>query len=196
MQSNSAVISEIPKPKKIIPGIILAISIVIITEIMFFAGLISAYIIAYARAVDWPPIDQPRLPEYISISNMLILLASGVLLFLFKRKSKDGLYKKSLLLSAVFLAVVFLIIQGTEWINLVNFGIQSSTGLYASYFYSLIAIHGLHVLIGLILLFRIYLIVSKKPESLKLTDKVKAFSIFWYFVVLVWPILYFLLYLL
>ena len=196
MHSNSAVISETPKLRKIIPGIVIAMSIVIITEIMFFGGLISAYVIANARAVDWPPIDQPRLPQIVSISNMLILLVSGVLLYLFERKSKDGIYKKSFLLSAIFLAVVFLIIQGTEWINLVNFGMQTSTGLYASYFYSLIAIHGLHVLIGLILLFRIYSSVNKNAAFTIISDKVKAFSIFWYFVVLLWPILYFLLYLL
>ncbi len=180
---------------KKIPGISIAFAIIIITEIMFFGGLISAYVIANARAATWPPLDQPRLPQYITLLNILILLFSGLFFYLFEKQAKSGQNKKKLILISIGLASIFLIIQGSEWINLINFGIQSSTGLYASYFYSLIALHGIHVLVGISLLFILLTKVSNKQNIIEFINTTSAFGMFWYFVVLLWPILYFLLYL-
>ena len=181
---------------KKIPGISIAFAIIIITEIMFFGGLISAYVIANAKAATWPPLDQPRLPQYITLTNIVILLLSGVFFYLFEKQSKSGKTKKNLILISIGLALVFLVIQGSEWINLINFGIQSSTGLYASYFYSLIALHGIHVLVGISLLLILLLKIKNKDNTSNLLNTTSAFGMFWYFVVLLWPILYFLLYLL
>ncbi len=179
-----------------IPGISIAFGIIIITEIMFFGGLISAYIIASAKAMTWPPLDQPRLPQYITLPNILILLLSGVFYYLFEKKSKSGIWKKQSIWTSIALSLVFLFIQGSEWINLINFGIQSSSGLYASYFYSLIALHGIHVMVGISLLIILMVKINKNKKNQNLMDTTVAFGMFWYFVVLLWPILYFLLYML
>ena len=45
----------------------------IVTELMFFAALISAYSIINAAAEVWPPADQPRLPVRASALNSLVL---------------------------------------------------------------------------------------------------------------------------
>ncbi|MEZ4906272.1 MAG: cytochrome c oxidase subunit 3 [Saprospiraceae bacterium] len=73
--------------KKNIPGIKIAFYIVVLTEIMFFAGIISAYLIAAAKATDWPPIDQPRLPLAVSVGNVLILLSSAFTMNLFSNNA-------------------------------------------------------------------------------------------------------------
>ncbi|HHH53612.1 MAG TPA: hypothetical protein ENK91_08135 [Bacteroidetes bacterium] len=181
--------------KNKIPGLNIAFTVIIITEIMFFAGLISAYIIASSKAMDWPPIDQPRLPQYLSISNVIVLLLSGFFMFQFVNKAKEGVKRINYLILAIVFGIVFLVIQGSEWIKLVNFGIQTSDGLYASYFYSIIAIHGFHVLIGLILIIMLYLKLSKINDDIKTKlPLITSFGMFWYFVCLLWPLLYFLLY--
>ena len=180
--------------RKTIPGINIAFTVIIFTEIMFFAGLVSAYIIASAKAMDWPPIDQPRLPQYLSVSNVIILLLSGLILYLFIKKAKSGQKKLNLLILTIVFGIIFLTIQGREWINLVNFGIQTSDGLYASYFYSIIAIHGIHVLAGLMLIIFLYIKLTKTVEIRAKLPMITAFGMFWYFVTLLWPVLYFLLY--
>jgi len=146
-----------------IPGISIAFGIIIITEIMFFGGLISAYIIANAKATSWPPLDQPRLPSYITLPNILILLTSGLFYYLFEKRGEFSKKRSKFILISITLGIIFLVIQGSEWINLINFGIQSSSGLYASYFYSLIALHGIHVLVGMTLL----IILLIKESTLK-----------------------------
>lgn len=180
--------------KKNIPGINIAFYVLIITEVMFFAGLISAYIIAASKALDWPPIDQPRLPFLLTLSNMLILLISSIFMYFFVKYSEKGIFKKIFLAITVVLGIVFLVIQGLEWVKLVNFGIQNSDGLYASYFYTLIALHGVHVFIGLSLIISLFFHLQKQGFSYNKIPLIRAFGLFWYFVSLLWPVLYYLLY--
>lgn len=180
------------KTKEKIPGILIALTVVIITEIMFFTGIISAYLIAASKAQNWPPIDQPRLPLSWSLTNMIVLLASGVFMYLFVKNVRQNTKKLQFLIIAILLAVIFLVVQGSEWINLVNFGAQNSDGLYASYFYSIIGLHGVHVFIGLIFLSGLYL-GSRKKTSIDV-NKTRAVGYFWSFVCILWPILFYLIY--
>lgn len=179
--------------KEKIPGILIALSVIIITEILFFSGIISAYVIAASKAQNWPPIDQPRLSLSWSLTNMLVLVASGIFMYFFVKSVKKNAKKGQLLIIAIVLAIIFLVVQGTEWVNLVNFGAQNSDGLYASYFYSIIGLHGIHVFTGLIFLIVLYL-NSRHKTSIDV-DKTRAVGYFWSFVCILWPVLYYLIYL-
>ena len=44
------------------------------------------------------------------------------------------------------LGALFLVIQGVEWTRLVHFGLRVSSGIYGATFYTLIGVHGAHVL--------------------------------------------------
>ena len=44
------------------------------------------------------------------------------------------------------LGVLFLFIQGVEWTRLVHYGLGVSSGIYGATFYTLIGVHGAHVL--------------------------------------------------
>src|SRR5210317_2226857 len=79
---------------------VLGMVFLIITEVMFFAGLISAYLVNRAGNPVWPPDDQPRLPVEITAINTLILLLSGlffVLLISKYRKNPESSLKWLLL---------------------------------------------------------------------------------------------------
>lgn len=179
--------------KEKIPGILIALTVIIITEILFFSGIISAYVIAASKAQNWPPVDQPRLPLSWSLTNMLVLVASGIFMYLFVKSVKKNAKKTILLVLTILLAIIFLAIQGSEWVNLVNFGAQNSDGLYASYFYSIIGLHGVHALFGLILLVVLYF--KAKSNTAININGTRAVGYFWSFVCILWPILYYLIYL-
>ena len=55
--------------------------IFIVTEVMFFASLVSAYLIIRSGLEEWPPWGQPRLPVWSTAFNTLVLVASGVAAF-------------------------------------------------------------------------------------------------------------------
>lgn len=182
-----------PVVRKVISNGVIGMSLLIATELMFFAGLISAYLVNKAGA-SWPPVGQPRLPVEITAVNTLILLFSSIALYLFKKKYEEA-NKKKLLLVTMLLGVAFIIIQGIEWTKLLQFGLTTTSSLYGTFFYTLIGTHGFHVIVGLLILLYLLLSINKKSPAKKVLDKISVCSMYWYFVVGIWPILYWLVYL-
>ena len=59
--------------------------IFVFTELMLFAGFISAFTIIKSGAVAWPPPGQPRLPFEETAFNTALLPASAVMLIWTRR---------------------------------------------------------------------------------------------------------------
>ncbi|MEM9159402.1 MAG: heme-copper oxidase subunit III [Verrucomicrobiota bacterium] len=162
----------------------------IVTEVMFFAALISAYMVTTANAVQWPPVGQPRLPIEITGLNTLILLASGVMIHIAGNQFEKSLNSKNgrtLFLRGMVLGVMFLAIQGYEWISLLSFGFTMTSNIGGAFFYLVIGSHGLHVLGAVI---GLYMLWRKLGKGTMTIEGYGAARIFWYFVVGIWPILY------
>ena len=116
-------------------------------EAMFFAGLIGAYIVFRVSAPIWPPPFQPRLPIGVTGFNTLILIASAVTMRLAVKAVSLSDRKKLIRLLGLtaILGVIFLAVQGYEWVRLFHFGLTLSSSVYGGLFYTLIGFHGLHV---------------------------------------------------
>lgn len=175
---------------------ILGMLFVLATEMMFFGGLISAYIINRANAGVWPPPGQPRLSIGLTAVNTIILLASAFTLYISNHQLKTGQVSRSkkLLIISLVLGLLFLLLQGREWMSLLNFGLTTRSGLYGAFFYTIIGAHALHALAGMVLLLYIHRSFNSKPaeETLAISQ---VCSLYWYFVAGIWPILYYLVYL-
>jgi heme/copper-type cytochrome/quinol oxidase subunit 3 len=181
---------------KLISNSVIGIVLFIITEIMFFAGLISSYLVNRAGATQWPPANQPRLPIEITGVNTGILMLSGlffiVLLATYTQKQKLG---KLWLGLSMLTGLIFVGIQGYEWIQLIGFGLTTTSSVYGAFFYSLIGMHGLHVLIGIFLLIYLWFSMGKNAAVENTKNKIVTVGIFWFFVVAIWPVLYYMVYL-
>jgi cytochrome c oxidase subunit 3 len=162
-----------------------------ISMVMFFAGLTSAYVISMKRD-DWVSFD---LPEAFYISTILIV-SSSITLFLSQRFLKQNNIKASLLL----LMVTFLLGIGFIWQQYVGFNQLRSIGLFftgpestvsTSFIIGITFMHVLHLLAGVIvLLVVIYNHFKYKYKS----DDMLGFelgAIFWHFVDLLWIYLFF-----
>ncbi len=183
------------REKKVVSDGVIGMIFVLATEAMFFSGLISAFVINRAGAMVWPPADQPRLPIEVTAVNTLVLLASAVTLFLFGRQVKNNRKSNTLLITTIILGLTFLTVQGTEWVKLIGYGLTAHSSLFGAFFYTLIGVHGLHVIAGLLVLFYLAASLTKTISLEALRNKVAACSMYWYFVVAVWPVLYILVYL-
>lgn len=189
---QAAAILTQPRTRTGVPNAVLGVLILIGAELMFFAGLISSYLVnRVSSRVPWPPLDQPRLPVEVTAVNTGVLLLSGLLLFLSATGKVRATRRLPAARIAVFLGVVFLAIQGYEWVRLIGFGITVHSSLFGSFFYTLIGAHGLHVLGGILAILPI-LFRREMPSQ----GTMSAAGLYWYFVVLIWPLLYYLLYLL
>jgi cytochrome c oxidase subunit 3 len=163
------------------------------TEIMLFAGFVSAFTIIRASAVLWPPPGQPRLPIAETAFNTLLLLASGVSLLLTRRRFAAGPAAMRLpLLGAIGLGASFVVLQGREWVGLIAQGLTLTSSALGSFFYLIVGMHALHAVAALAVLVYAWRRLERGwlPQS-----TLAAAEVFWYFVVGVWPILYWRVYL-
>ena len=175
----------------------LAVLMFLAAETMFFAGLIGAFLVFRLGSTVWPPPFQPRLPVAATGVNTVILLLSGITMQLALRAVRRGRPERLLrfLLATVLLGGLFLSIQGYEWIRLVQFGLTVSSGIYGATFYTLIGIHGLHVL-GAVLWLLVVLTQARRGRfTAHIHTGVETCAMYWTFVVGLWPILYGLVYL-
>jgi cytochrome c oxidase subunit III len=179
-------------------NIILATIFFIGAEVMFFAGLVSAFFVLRMAAPVWPPPLQPRLPVGVTGLNTLVLLASSVAVVVASRAIRRGDRRPAVrgLQVAAGLGALFLIVQGYEWARLVQFGLTVSSSTYGATFYTLIGAHALHVLIALAWLAATLRWTARGQFAEGRTARVRACAIYWHFVVALWPILYLSVYLL
>ena len=162
-----------------------------ISMVMFFAGLTSAYVISMKRD-DWVSFD---LPQAFYVSTFLIILSS-ITLFLSQRFLRQNKRQLSLIM---VVATLFLGI-GFVWQQYVGFNQLKSIGLFftgpestvsTSFIIGITFIHVLHLLVGvLVLLVVIYNHFKYKYKS----DDMLGFklgAIFWHFVDILWIYLFF-----
>ena len=167
-----------------------------VTEVMFFGALISAYLVIRAGLDEWPPWGQPRLPIETTAINTLVLLVSGFLMSysrnLFKKKNiSEG---RKLFGYSILLGTFFFISQGYEWAQLIKFGLTVSSSVYGGLFYLIIGAHGFHVIGTLAFLIYAWNRLGA-PVNPITSEEIFPVQLLWYFVVCVWPVLYVLVYL-
>jgi cytochrome c oxidase subunit 3 len=166
-------------------------------EAMFFAGLMGAFLVFRVGSPVWPPPFQPRLPATVTGVNTLILLLSAVTMRLAFLANGRGERKRlvKLLSWTAILGAVFLLIQGFEWVRLLHFGLTVSSSVYGGLFYTLIGFHGAHVLGALAWLIAVWAKARQGKYTGRNAVGLQTCSMYWIFVVALWPVLYGLVYL-
>jgi heme/copper-type cytochrome/quinol oxidase subunit 3 len=147
-------------------------------------------------AAQWPPPLQPRLPVLVTGLNTLVLLSSSLAMVRALRDRADHARLARGLAVAGSLGVVFLLVQGYEWIRMVGYGLTVTSGAYGVTFYTLIGVHGLHVLGALAWLAIVLAGVRRGRFVAPPAAGLRACGMYWHFVVALWPVLYVAVYLL
>jgi len=165
-----------------------------ISMVMFFAGLTSAYVISMRRD-DWVTFD---LPDAFYMSTILIILSS-ITISMSQRFIKKG--KKEL--SIVLLIITFVLGIAFVWQQYAGFEDLRNAGLFftgptstvsTSFIIGISLMHAFHVFAGIIVL----IVVIYNHFKYKYTsDDLLGFelgAIFWHFVDVLWIYLFFFFY--
>ena len=166
-------------------------------ETVFFAGLIGALLVYRLGSQTWPPPMMPSLPVLITGLNSVFLLCSAVSMWHAQRALRTGRAPQGVrfLVLTTLLGVIFLAVQGYEWVQLVRFGFTMASGVYGATFYTLIGCHALHVF-GAVMWLLLVLVGAKRGRyGARPHTGLTLCGIYWYYVVALWPVLYYLVYL-
>lgn len=175
----------------------LGLWIFLVSEILIFGSLITAYAYVRISSGSWP-ISTETHNSLLGMTNTIILLTSSLAMVLSLYAIRQGNISgfKIGLGSTFALGAAFLVIKlGFEWPDLIGKGFTINSGMPASIYYALTGLHAVHVGVGLVavayLIFRTY--------NLGFTNKkhvaVENVGLYWHFVDIVWIFLFPLFYL-
>jgi cytochrome c oxidase subunit 1/cytochrome c oxidase subunit I+III len=159
----------------------------IFSEVGFFGTLILAYLYFYAHPQAGPGPKGLDVPRTLIFS--VCLFASSFTLWRSEvalTKERRGSMLGWLGLTIAF-GGVFLVGQVNEYWKLFQTGVDLSTNMFSTTFFTLTGFHGLHVLIGLIvLLIFLWLAWEGDFASSRPGSAFKAAGYYWHFVDVVW----------
>jgi len=176
-----------PSPRRYYTGIALGI----VSVLMFFMALASAYLVRRGSA-DWVPV---RVPMLMWFNTAMLLVSSGTIEMARKRLGLlDAVGFTRLWGLTTILGVVFLIGQVVAWRQLVGEGIYLASNPASSFFYIFTGAHALHVIGGVGALLYV---AWRNFERAQVTRVVAAevASYYWHFMDALWLFLLALLYL-
>jgi cytochrome c oxidase subunit III len=167
-------------------------AVAIVSILMFFMALASAFLVRRGGSGDWVPV---QIPPLLWVNTAVLLASSGTLEVARKRLAKaDGEgFKKYWLLTTV-LGVAFLSGQVVAWKQLTHQGIYLATNPASSFFYILTGTHALHLIGGVVAL---AYVARRNFSEINVTRSVAAevTSYYWHFLDALWLFLLALLYL-
>jgi cytochrome c oxidase subunit III len=151
-----------------------------------FALFISAYSMRM-NLVDWRTLPVPRLLWF----NTAVLVLSSVALqwaqVAARRNNIDGVIVG--LCAGGASAVTFLVGQLLAWRELSVAGYFLASNPANSFFYLITAVHGLHLMGGLVALGRTTTKVLRGAEATQIRLSVELCAIYWHFLLVVWLVL-------
>lgn len=160
-----------------------AIILGILSIVMFFMAMASAFIFLRATSSHWVPL---HLPSIIWFNTVILLLSSGAMELARRRLALADLRQFRRLWSvATALGILFLLGQLAAWRQFVLAGFYVATNQASSFFYVFTGLHGLHLLGGICAL----LYVSfRQFEKAKVSRSVAAevASHYWHFMDGLW----------
>ena len=184
--------------------------IFIIQEVMFFGGLLAAYMLYRI----WYPTAWSEGSAELNIQlgglNTVVLILSSLTMALAVRSAQTGKQKATVnwLIVTMLLGLTFLVVKGFEYQNKwelhhvpgLNFQLEEGQvpqiAIFLSLYFALTGLHALHMVIGFVLLSVILWMAWRKRFSPEWYTPVEMAGLYWHFVDIVWIFLFPLLYLL
>ena len=166
------------------------------SEVMFFSGLIAAYLVLRLAGSEWPVVSEVLNVPLVAGNTFILIVSSVTMVLAFSAiESGDQRRLRQYLIATALLGSVFLSIQAVEWRALLAEGTTASTSLFGSTFFTLTGFHGLHVLGGV--LFMLYVIARAFQGRYTREEHggVELMGLYWHFVDVVWIFLFTIVYL-
>jgi cytochrome c oxidase subunit 3 len=174
---------------------ILGMLLFIGSEIMLFGSFFTAYFFIRVVNHDAWPAKGDHLPVYVAGINTCILVTSSFTmhwaLTSIKRGNRAGL--KAGLVLTFAMGLTFLLTQIAEYARI---GFAPNDNAFATVFFSLTGLHGMHVFVGLTLLGFAAIRSFRGHFSPEHHHGVEIPGIYWHFVDVMWIVVYVTVYIL
>jgi cytochrome c oxidase subunit 3/cytochrome o ubiquinol oxidase subunit 3 len=162
----------------------------IAAESAIFTIFVVAYLFYLGKSLTGPmPKDvlEPPILYTVCLLSSSITIHAGVKQLRLGRATSFAIWW----LATIALGGAFLYGTANEWHRLIYaHGLTISTNLFGTTYYSLVGLHGFHVIVGLILLSIVMVLTfygAVKPEH---SERLDVLSLYWHFVDVVWIVVF------
>jgi cytochrome c oxidase subunit 3/cytochrome o ubiquinol oxidase subunit 3 len=159
-------------------------------EAAIFTIFVVAYLFYVGKSLTGPfPKDVLSVPVFYTIC----LLSSSLTIHLAAKSLRRGNVRSfgSLWLATIALGAAFLYGTATEWHRLIyQKGLTISTNLFGTTYYSLVGLHGFHVVVGLLSLSLVMTFTLLGDVRREHAERIDVLSLYWHFVDVVWIVVF------
>jgi len=164
-----------------------ALWLFMVTVVMVFAGLTSAYIVRQAEG-NWLEYD---LPTIFYITSGIVVLSSFFLHYAYYSAQKDSITGVRIGMSmAVLLGIAFLIGQWYSWIAMVDREVFFVGNPSGSFLYVFTGLHAVHLISGLIFLIIVLISSFRYEVHSKSMIAMEMATTYWHFLAGLWLYLF------
>ena len=158
---------------------------------IFAASILGVLVVRFEDPGVWPPEGMPSLPGMLFWSTVVLITSSGTQMLASRAAGRgNGRGLRRWMIVTLGLAIVFLIMQGLAWVDLVDRGLDFSRHLYAWTFYFLTGLHAVHVLGGVIPMCFVTARAIRLGYSRENHRGVAYVAMYWHFLDVAWITLY------
>src|SRR5438552_7357498 len=162
----------------------------IAAEAAIFTIFVVAYLFYVGKSLTGPaPKDVLSVPVF----HTICLLSSSLTIHQAAKSLRRGSIPRfaMLWLATIVLGAIFMYGTATEWHRLIyRDGLTISTNLFGTTYYSLVGLHGFHVLVGLTCLFAVMAFTLVGAVTQEHVERIDVLSLYWHFVDAVWIVVF------
>jgi cytochrome c oxidase subunit 3 len=156
----------------------LGMAMLILTEAVFFFMLILAFV--YFRDQSVSTAAATLNLRVTSLFTACLMISSFTLW-----RAQAGDRTRLWIGLTILFGIAFFLGQGSEYLRILRDGFTMSQGLFGTTFFTLTGVHGLHVLIGLVLLGVTAPSHAGTPKG-DAGSRLGSIAMYWYFIAAVW----------
>ena len=167
------------------------------TEILFFGGLFCSFAVFHGVYYDMFHEGAKQLDWKMGFLNTCVLLCSSFSMAMGVDAAQRGNNKKVVTCMNITLlgGLAFMVVKYIEYTTKFSHGIFPWTNMYFGLYFSMTGLHGIHVVVGLGLLWWIRSLAKKERFSETYYTPVEVIGLYWHLVDAIWIYLFPLLYL-
>ncbi len=159
-------------------------------EAAIFTIFVVAYLFYVGRSLTGPV---PKEVLSAPIVYTICLLSSSLTIHLATKSLLRGSVRSFgiLWLTTIALGAAFLYGTATEWHRLIyRDGLTISTNLFGTTYYSLVGLHGFHVVLGLGALSIVMALTLRGNVKSEHAERIDVLSLYWHFVDAIWVVVF------
>lgn len=169
----------------------LAIWTFIGSECLFFASLISVYLVNKDKSISGPTAADIFEIPLVTFGTAVLLFSSFFVVLALNHAQRGNRKKLVMWLSLTVLCGLFFVgMQVYEFQHFYHKGLGFSTNVFASSFYVLTGFHGTHVSLGVLWLSTLLVLAIRGKLPADKALNLETAALYWHFVDVVWIVIF------